>query len=130
MRASFGQQGHALCIPLYRLHRCSQEFVGNARCHRLHIVLRAPFDGEPQINAADHPALKRVWGPGADEAIVKLLAATGWHARHYAPDVVARFTARDVQRLLKNDGIVRHRGKIEAAIGTRKDEVADEITRR
>ena len=29
---------------------------------------------------------------------------------------VARFTQRDVERLLKNEGIVRHRGKIEAAI--------------
>lgn len=29
---------------------------------------------------------------------------------------VARFNARDVERLLKNEGIVRHRGKIEAVI--------------
>lgn len=29
---------------------------------------------------------------------------------------VARFTAKDVERLLKDDGIVRHRGKIEAVI--------------
>jgi DNA-3-methyladenine glycosylase I len=29
---------------------------------------------------------------------------------------VARFGARDVERLLKNEGIIRHRGKIEAAI--------------
>lgn len=29
---------------------------------------------------------------------------------------VARFTQRDVDRLLKNEGIVRHRGKIEAVI--------------
>ena len=29
---------------------------------------------------------------------------------------VARFTERDVLRLLKNEGIIRHRGKIEAAI--------------
>jgi DNA-3-methyladenine glycosylase I len=31
-------------------------------------------------------------------------------------DRVARFTQRDVDRLLKNEGIVRHRGKIEAVI--------------
>ncbi len=31
-------------------------------------------------------------------------------------DRIARFTQRDVDRLLKNDGIVRHRGKIEAVI--------------
>ncbi len=29
---------------------------------------------------------------------------------------VARFTARDVERLLRDEGIVRHRGKIEAVI--------------
>ena len=31
-------------------------------------------------------------------------------------DRIARFTTRDVARLLKDDGIVRHRGKIEAVI--------------
>ncbi|CAG2148456.1 DNA-3-methyladenine glycosylase 1 [compost metagenome] len=31
-------------------------------------------------------------------------------------DKVARFTARDVERLLGDAGIIRHRGKIEAAI--------------
>jgi DNA-3-methyladenine glycosylase I len=31
-------------------------------------------------------------------------------------DRVARFTQRDVERLLRNEGIIRHRGKIEAAI--------------
>jgi len=31
-------------------------------------------------------------------------------------DHVARFTQRDINRLLKDEGIVRHRGKIEAAI--------------
>ena len=31
-------------------------------------------------------------------------------------DRIARFTLRDVDRLLKDDGIVRHRGKIEAVI--------------
>jgi DNA-3-methyladenine glycosylase I len=34
----------------------------------------------------------------------------------FDPDVVARFKERDVQRLLADAGIVRHRGKIEAAI--------------
>jgi DNA-3-methyladenine glycosylase I len=33
---------------------------------------------------------------------------------------VARFGARDVQRLLRDEGIVRHRGKIEAAINNAK----------
>ncbi len=31
-------------------------------------------------------------------------------------DRVARFTQRDVERLLKDEGIIRHRGKIEAVI--------------
>jgi DNA-3-methyladenine glycosylase I len=34
----------------------------------------------------------------------------------FDPGAVARFTGRDVARLLENAGIVRHRGKIEAAI--------------
>jgi DNA-3-methyladenine glycosylase I len=34
----------------------------------------------------------------------------------FDPDVVARFGERDVERLLGDAGIVRHRGKIEAAI--------------
>ena len=33
-------------------------------------------------------------------------------------DKVARFTGRDVERLLQDPGIVRHRGKIEAVIHT------------
>jgi DNA-3-methyladenine glycosylase I len=33
---------------------------------------------------------------------------------------IARFTARDVDRLLKDEGIVRHRGKIEAVINNAK----------
>jgi DNA-3-methyladenine glycosylase I len=34
----------------------------------------------------------------------------------FDPEVVSRFGARDITRLLKDAGIVRHRGKIEAAI--------------
>jgi DNA-3-methyladenine glycosylase I len=36
--------------------------------------------------------------------------------RDFDIDRVARFTPRDVERLLRNEGIVRHRGKIEATI--------------
>jgi DNA-3-methyladenine glycosylase I len=36
--------------------------------------------------------------------------------RGFVPEWVARFGARDVERLLGDAGIVRHRGKIEAAI--------------
>ncbi|PIB23230.1 DNA-3-methyladenine glycosylase [Amylibacter kogurei] len=34
----------------------------------------------------------------------------------FDPNQVAEFGENDIQRLLKNEGIVRHRGKIEAAI--------------
>ena len=42
---------------------------------------------------------------------------------------VARFTARDVTRLLKDAGIVRHRGKIESTINNarRCEELAEEF---
>jgi DNA-3-methyladenine glycosylase I len=35
---------------------------------------------------------------------------------NFEPDAVARFGAKDVERLLGDPGIVRHRGKIEASI--------------
>jgi len=38
----------------------------------------------------------------------------------FAPAAVARFTAKDVQRLLKDEGIIRHRGKIESTINNAK----------
>ena len=34
----------------------------------------------------------------------------------FDPEIVARFEEKDIQRLLQNPGIVRHRGKIEAAV--------------
>ena len=42
----------------------------------------------------------------------------------FDPDAVAHFGARDVRRLLANAGIVRHRGKIEAAIANARATVA------
>ena len=39
---------------------------------------------------------------------------------HFDFNKVARFTQRDVNRLLKDAGIVRHRGKIEAVINNAK----------
>ena len=42
----------------------------------------------------------------------------------FVPEAVARFTTRDVQRLLKNEGIVRHRGKIESTINNAKRALA------
>ena len=40
--------------------------------------------------------------------------------RNFDPAAVARFSARDVQRLLKDAGIIRHRGKIESTINNAK----------
>jgi DNA-3-methyladenine glycosylase I len=42
-------------------------------------------------------------------------------------DAVARFGARDVKRLLDDAGIVRHRGKIEAAIANAKAAAALDV---
>jgi DNA-3-methyladenine glycosylase I len=42
----------------------------------------------------------------------------------FDPDAVARFGAKDVERLLADAGIVRHRGKIEAAIANARATVA------
>jgi DNA-3-methyladenine glycosylase I len=39
---------------------------------------------------------------------------------NFEPNAVATFTARDVQRLLKDAGIIRHRGKIESTINNAK----------
>ena len=38
----------------------------------------------------------------------------------FDPAVVAKLTARDVQRLVKDAGIIRHRGKIESTINNAK----------
>ena len=38
----------------------------------------------------------------------------------FDPEKVAKFTSRDITRLMKNDGIVRNRMKIEAAIANAK----------
>ncbi|MEE9453706.1 MAG: DNA-3-methyladenine glycosylase I [Paracoccaceae bacterium] len=35
----------------------------------------------------------------------------------FQPEIIARYTQNDVERLLGNAGIIRHRGKIEATIG-------------
>jgi DNA-3-methyladenine glycosylase I len=42
----------------------------------------------------------------------------------FDPEAVARFGARDVTRLLADAGIVRHRGKIEAAIANARATLA------
>jgi DNA-3-methyladenine glycosylase I len=40
--------------------------------------------------------------------------------KNFEPAAVARFSARDVQRLVKDAGIIRHRGKIESTINNAK----------
>ena len=49
--------------------------------------------------------------------------------QNFEPAAVARFTERDVERLLGDAGIVRHRGKIESTINNAKRyrELADEF---
>jgi DNA-3-methyladenine glycosylase I len=42
----------------------------------------------------------------------------------FDPDVVATYTERDVERLLGDAGIVRHRGKIEATIANARGVIA------
>ena len=45
------------------------------------------------------------------------------HAFHnFDPQRVAAMTAQDVDNLLQNAGIIRHRGEIEAIIGNRSEE--------
>src|SRR3970040_2475603 len=43
-------------------------------------------------------------------------------------DTIARFTQRDIDRLLKDEGIVRHRGQIEAVINNARQ--ARDLARR
>ncbi len=40
--------------------------------------------------------------------------------KNFEPKVVAKFTSKDVERLMSNSAIVRHRGKIEATIQNAK----------
>jgi DNA-3-methyladenine glycosylase I len=47
--------------------------------------------------------------------------------KNFDYETVARFTARDVTRLLKDEGIVRHRGKIESTINNARRAI--EMTR-
>jgi DNA-3-methyladenine glycosylase I len=46
---------------------------------------------------------------------------------HFDFDRIARFTERDVERLVKDEGIIRHRGKIESVINNAKR--ANELVR-
>lgn len=50
------------------------------------------------------------------ETILKKRVAYREAFAHFDPEKIARFGRRDIDRLMKNSGIVRHRLKIEAAI--------------
>jgi DNA-3-methyladenine glycosylase I len=96
-------------------------------------VARCWWCGADPLYVAYHD---REWGqPLRDEqALFELLCLEGFQAglswitilrkrvafreafQGFDPDVVARFGAREVERLLLDPGIVRHRGKITAAI--------------
>lgn len=96
--------------------------------------MRCPWCGDDPLYVAYHDL---EWGVPLhdDTALFELLTLEGAQAglswltvlrkregyrRAFAgfdPHRVARFTAADVERLLGDPGIVRHRGKIEATIG-------------
>lgn len=50
------------------------------------------------------------------ETILKKRHAYREAFAHFDPEKIARFNRRDIDRLMKNSGIIRHRLKIEAAI--------------
>jgi DNA-3-methyladenine glycosylase I len=97
-------------------------------------VARCAWSGRDPLYLAYHD---REWGlPVADERrLFEKICLEGFQAglswltilrkreafrrafRGFAIDEVARMGARDVERLLRDPGIVRHRGKIEAALG-------------
>ena len=96
---------------------------GRARC----AWARRPLDvryhdrewGVPLRNDRKLFELLTLEGAQAGLSWSTVLAKRPAYRRAFAgfdPRAVARFTARDVARLLADDGIVRHRGKIEATI--------------
>jgi DNA-3-methyladenine glycosylase I len=96
-------------------------------------LLRCKWPGEDPLYIAYHD---EEWGvPERDSrALYEKLMLDGFQAglswitilrkreafrkafKGFEPKLVARFTAKDVDRLLADAGIVRHRGKIEGAI--------------
>jgi DNA-3-methyladenine glycosylase I len=109
--------------------------VGASREHR--VIRRCFWAGEDPLYIAYHD---REWGfPVADDrrlfekiCLEGFQAGLSWRTilgkreafreafAGFDFERVARFGARDVERLLKNAGIVRHRGKIESTINNAK----------
>jgi DNA-3-methyladenine glycosylase I len=97
-------------------------------------VARCPWSGEDPLYRAYHD---EDWGVPEydDRALYEKLVLDGFQAGlswitilrkrenfrqafdGFAPQKIARYGERDIARLLKNEGIVRSRAKIEAAIG-------------
>jgi len=96
---------------------------------------RCPWPGEDTLYCAYHD---EEWGVPEfdDRALFEKLILDGFQAglswitilrkrenfraafKGFEPATIARFTERDVTRLLGDAGIIRHRGKIEAAIAS------------
>ena len=82
--------------------------------HAVAKVLGTPPGGFKSLELGVTPATPN----GAPDSL-HTVSHSGPSARNmpeFDPKAVARFGARDVQRLLKDAGIVRHRGKIESTI--------------
>src|SRR5512137_467655 len=97
------------------------------------IVKRCPWAGDDPLMIAYHD---KEWGVPVhdDRKLFEFLVLEGAQAglswstvlkkrenyrkafKGFDPDAVARFTTRDVTRLLKDEGIIRNRLKIESAI--------------
>ena len=111
--------------------------AGPPSLHRLDGVARCRWAGADPLYLAYHDD---EWGrPNTDDVrLFEKLVLEGFQSglswltilrkrerfrtvfERFAPERVARFGERDVQRLLGDAGIVRHRGKIEAAIQNAK----------
>ena len=96
---------------------------------------RCPWPGDDALYRAYHD---EEWGVPEydDRALYEKLVLDGFQAglswitilrkrenfraafKGFEPEKIARFTEKDVTRLLGDAGIIRHRGKIEAAIGS------------
>lgn len=98
---------------------------------------RCPWPGEDPLYVAYHD---EEWGVPEydDRALFEKLILDGFQAGlswitilrkresfreafdGFEPEVIARYRPAKVEKLLKNPGIIRHRGKIEATIGNAK----------
>jgi DNA-3-methyladenine glycosylase I len=105
---------------------------GEARCAWCGVdpLYRAYHDGEWGLPVADDTRLfEKLCLEGFQAGLSWLTILRKREAfrrafRGFEIDAVARMGAREVERLLRDPGIVRHRGKIEAAIGNARPAAA------